>query len=139
MSIQLNYYYSSIYSHSAAGTSPTIQVPPQTITVGVGQEATLSCSASGDPIPSIQWFFNGVDELVTNADLTVTSMSGSSTLTIHSVQMSNAGLYECRAVNSAGSDSGVANIMVTSKWYRIVYHSLYTPVHACRLKTYCFT
>ena len=111
------------YSHSVAGMAPRIQEPPQDITVSIGQMVQLSCSATGDPTPTIQWFLNGITELLSNADLTVTSIGGSSNLTIHSIQASDAAIYECRAENSAGIDSAIATITVSGKcrYSKLVY------------------
>ena len=46
----------------ASGTGPTVTVPPQDLTVGIGQAATFTVEAAGgDGALSYQWQRNGVD------------------------------------------------------------------------------
>jgi len=62
-------------------------------TVYVGKTVTLTATADGNPAPTFQWLKNGAPiSGATNAVLTITA-----------VALSDAGIYQVRATNSAGS------------------------------------
>jgi|GEM_PF-828168 len=73
--------------------APTITAQPQPVTVTSGQTATFSVTASGSPAPVYQWMKGGVD---------IAGKTNSS-LTLSSVQPSDAGSYAVRVANTAGS------------------------------------
>lgn len=78
-----------------ASVAPTITVQPQSQSVLAGGSVTFSLSASGQPAPSYQWQFNGLNILgATTATLTITNL-----------QTDNAGRYRVIVSNSAGSTS----------------------------------
>ena len=70
-----------------------------------GNDASFTCQATGNPIPTISWYFNDAPVDVTNTmKYTISMMSLntttiSNTLTIMSVQSSDAGTYTCNATN----------------------------------------
>jgi len=80
--------------------------------------ATFTCQATGEPVPTISWYFNDVPVDVTNTSkytVSVTSLNvttNSSTLTIMSVQSSDVGTYTCNATNvvSIDTSSGVLTV-----------------------------
>ena len=101
------------------------------------QEATLSCKATGDPLPSIQWIKAGskyVAKLERNLKnlicrksllfnikiISVKEENGNfrqlnsvqSSLTIYNPEPSDAGLYKCEATNAAGTASKLAELIV---------------------------
>ena len=71
------------------GTAPVITNPPTNQTVNAGGTATISVQASGKPVPSYQWQFNGRD--IPGATNTV--------LTLTNVQPAHAGSYRVVANN----------------------------------------
>ena len=77
-----------------------------------GGTASFTCQATGEPVPTISWYFNGapVDEANTMSVNTSTTIS--STLTIMSVESSDVGTYTCNATNVVSSDtsSGVLTV-----------------------------
>lgn len=88
----------------AAAVAPTITLQPAGQTARVGETVTLTVAASGTPAPSFQWRRNG-NNIGTNA----------STLTLTSVQLTDAGDYSVVVSNSAGSvTSTTATVVVTS-------------------------
>ena len=79
--------------------------------------STFTCEATGEPIPVISWYFNGVVLNVSNASIYNISnlLNGiviKSSLTIVIAQSSDVGIYTCHAENFIGSDisSGVLTV-----------------------------
>ena len=85
----------------------------------------ISCQASGEPVPSISWYFNGIllnnetdvdkydiSEISSPSETTVNTTTVSSTLTIMSVESSDVGTYTCNATNVVSTDtnSGVLKV-----------------------------
>lgn len=69
--------------------------------VGLGVSATLTCSVSGIPQPSITWYRNGV-----------LLSARSSVFVIGSVREADGGVYTCGASNAAGRKSKHGNLTV---------------------------
>ena len=92
-----------------------------------GDTASFMCQATGDPVPTINWYFNGtpVNESdvtkYTISEVTLNNTAISNTLTIMSVQSSDAGTYTCNATNVASStaSSGVLTVNGNFYWYSI--------------------
>ena len=83
-----------------------------------GSNAVFTCSVTGEPVPTISWYFKGtpVDEANT-MKYTISMMllnitTNSSTLTIMNVQSSDVGTYTCNATNvlSSNTSSGVLTV-----------------------------
>ena len=81
-----------------------------------GTTATFTCQATGEPVPTISWYFNNI-VLANGAKHTISMMSVNtttinSTLTIMSVESSDVGTYTCNATNVVSSDtsSGVLTV-----------------------------
>ena len=83
-----------------------------------GGTASFTCEATGGPVPTISWYFNGapVDEAYmmkyTISETSVNTTTISSTLTIMSVESSDVSTYMCHATNVVSSDtnSGVLTV-----------------------------
>ena len=78
--------------------------------------ASFTCQATGEPVPTISWYFNG-DLLVNGMErmILVTSLNSttnSSTLTIMNIQSSDVGTYTCNATNVVSNDtsSGILTV-----------------------------
>ena len=89
-----------------------------------GGAASFSCQATGEPISTIGWYFNGIpisnDTDVDKYDISETSINTTtlnSILTIMNVQSSDVGTYTCNATNVVSSDtsSGVLTVNGESK------------------------
>jgi hypothetical protein len=80
-------------SYSAANTAPTISTQPTGQSVALYSSATFSVAATGVPVPSYQWMFNG------------SPVAGATnpSLTIGEVQAANLGSYSVAVTNSSGS------------------------------------
>ena len=89
-----------------------------------GGTASFTCQATGEPVPTISWYFNGApvnnDTDLDKYEISETSVNTttiSSTLTIMSVESSDVGTYTCNATNVVSSDtsSGVLTVNGESK------------------------
>ena len=83
-----------------------------------GSNASFTCQATGEPVPTIIWYYNGalVDEAntmkYTISMMSLNTTTNSSTLTIMNVQSSDVGTYTCNATNvvSSNTSSGVLTV-----------------------------
>ena len=81
-----------------------------------GDAASFTCQATGGPVPTISWYYNGAllvnetEYMITEMSLNTTTISN--TLTIMSVESSDVGTYTCNATNIVSSDtsSGVLTV-----------------------------
>ena len=83
-----------------------------------GSTAYFICQVTGEPVPSINWYFNGVpvDEAntmkykITMMSLNTTTIKN--TLIIMNVESSDVGTYSCNATNVLSTDvrSGVLTV-----------------------------
>ena len=81
---------------------------------------TFTCQATGEPLPTISWYFNGVmiNALNTsdyNISNTVSGVVVESLLTIFNAQSSDVGTYTCHAENVIGSDSSSGILTLNGK------------------------
>ena len=88
-----------------------------------GNNITITCKATGIPLPTIVWTFNGRvlmsggNVITTAITIEIGDMSVvTQTLTIMNVLRNLTGMYTCSARNSVGSDnSGLIHITVQCK------------------------
>ena len=82
---------------------------PSSITVEEGRNASLICSATGQPTPTVTWqkVYSHISKLKTVV------VDGN--LTIINVTKADGGAYACSAKNLLGKDSAVALVTVTDK------------------------
>ena len=96
--------------------TPTISLEVMDQTENEGDTASFTCQATGEPVPTISWYFNGallangVKHTISETSVNTTTIS--STLTIMSVESSDVGTYTCNATNVVSSDtsSGVLTV-----------------------------
>ena len=85
-------------SHPA---QPFIRGPPVDLTVNQSSPATFSCTAQGNPVPTISW--TGPSDNFTTEDTPGANFTVLSVLTIDSaVRALHEGLYTCSASNGVG-------------------------------------
>ena len=85
-------------------------------TQNAGDTASFTCQATGEPVPTINWYFNGallvngMEHMISLISLNTTT--NSSTLTIMNVQSSDVGTYTCNATNVVSTDnsSGILTV-----------------------------
>ena len=70
---------------------------------------TLSCNASGNPVPEISWTRDG--SLVSSGDQRISFDAGNRQLTITNVSRADSGEYRCVADNSEGNDTSNATTL----------------------------
>jgi len=72
--------------------------------------AVFTCQATGEPVPNISWYFNGVMVDVSDTSkymIMSTSINTTTTenkLTVYNITSSDVGTYTCNATNIIGSD-----------------------------------
>ena len=75
-----------------------------------GGTISLTCSATGQPLPIISWYFNGVPINKSNtmkytiSVMLLNATTISSTLTVMNVESSDVGTYTCNATNVVSTD-----------------------------------
>ena len=82
------------------------------------QSVSFTCQATGIPVPTIRWYFNGTPVNVINtmkytiSEMSVNTTGNNVTLTIMSVESSDVGTYTCNATNVLSTDtsSGVLTV-----------------------------
>ena len=88
--------------------APNITSRHDSTIIDVGQGLFLPCSASGYPIPTTTWSFNGTvlpnctTEIITMGIVCSERSSGSAGVIILTAKAGDAGRYTCTAVNAAG-------------------------------------
>ena len=107
-------YFESLYLlHLVTSTiSPEVMDQAQ----DEGGTASFTCQATGEPVPTIGWYFNnsllanGAKHTISETSVNTTTIN--STLTIMSVESSDVGTYTCNATNVVSSDtsSGVLTV-----------------------------
>ncbi|CAB0032855.1 unnamed protein product [Trichogramma brassicae] len=90
--------------------APTVLQPPRLSTFPEGGELELSCNASGQPPPKIEWLING-ESLQPSKNLEIKG----SNLYISLVEKKHAGIVQCVASNDYGSHSGYNFLKVSPK------------------------
>ena len=86
-----------------------------------GDIVSFTCQVTGEPVPTITWYFNSapVDEantmkyIISMESLNPTTIS--SILTIMNVQSSDVGTYTCNATNVVSSDTSSGVLTVNGK------------------------
>lgn len=91
---------------------PSITADPSDTVVAPESTAIFTCSANGQPSPTISWYHDG-NLLVSDGQVSVTSSGGSSTLSVGGVAEEDEGEYHCQAQNSQGTvDSQTAQLQL---------------------------
>ena len=105
--------------------APVITTQPQDGPVTEGDNVTLSCNASGDPLSTITWTRNGS---VLNSSVPRISLGAESReLTITNISRTDSGEYRCVANNSEGTNiSHPATLDVKCKFKLSVCFSIST-------------
>lgn len=84
---------------------------PEDKVVPSGTDVTLTCEAEGSPTPSIVWLKDS-EALPSNSRIRHHENLYESTIYISDVQISDNGVYECKALNENGDDSMKTKISV---------------------------
>ena len=107
--------------------APTISPEVMDQTQNEADTASFTCQATGEPVPTIIWYFNSalVDEANTmKYTLSIMSLNittNSSTLTIMNVQSSDVGIYTCNATNVVSTDTSSGVLTVNGETLKYSY------------------
>ncbi|XP_019718321.1 hemicentin-1 isoform X1 [Hippocampus comes] len=93
--------------------SPTIldSDHPSEVSAPIGEEATLECKASGNPVPHLSWLKDG-STLEESDTRHVAVTPDGSTLTLRRLSPEDSGTYTCLAVSPAGQESKIYTLFV---------------------------
>ena len=80
-----------------------------------GQRARFECGFAGYPRPEVTWYFQG-EVLKNSSKVQIKVREDSSTLTIIDCTFDDAGMYECRASNTLGTDKTKGSLTVNSEY-----------------------
>ncbi|XP_078352640.1 hemicentin-1-like isoform X3 [Oculina patagonica] len=86
---------------------PEITVHPQAKTKTEGDNVTLSCNATGNPVPTISWTRNG-SPVDTIGNSRIRFSENKNELSITNVSRTDSGEYRCVTNNSLGNDTSNA-------------------------------
>ncbi|KAH8305592.1 hypothetical protein KR059_002341 [Drosophila kikkawai] len=90
---------------------PEILMAPQSQTIKLGKAFVLECDADGNPLPTIDWQFNG--EPLANGNSADLLLENENTeLVVSAARQEHAGIYRCTARNENGETSVEATIKV---------------------------
>ena len=113
--IYIVYKYSAVTPTIAEATDDPVNNNPM---LTAGEPLTLTCTATGTPRPEIEWY-RGDSMIISSSRIQITNMNSDaddttvvSTLVISSVTVGDAGTYECRVENIAGTASQEYSISV---------------------------
>ena len=88
---------------------PVVAVSPKTLTVNEGGSASFQCSVSGNPKPAINWSKQNSQSQISR------SMASEGKLLLSNVRGSDAGTYNCSAVNILGQAQALVHLIVNGK------------------------
>ena len=96
---------------------PVILTSPQTQNVIAGQSFTLTCNATGNPVPYIEWTLNRASNGIRNSSETTIKVieglsSNTSVLEFSNAMINDTGIYQCIATNIVSNDTQDANVTV---------------------------
>uniref|UniRef100_A0A8C9ADA0 Neural cell adhesion molecule 1 n=1 Tax=Prolemur simus TaxID=1328070 RepID=A0A8C9ADA0_PROSS len=95
--------------HLKVFAKPKITYVENQTAMELEEQVTLTCEASGDPLPSITWRTStrniSSEEKTLDGHMVVRSHARVSSLTLKSIQYTDAGEYVCTASNTIGQDS----------------------------------
>ena len=122
---------------------PSITVHPNGVTIREGQNVTLSCNASGNPVPTISWTRNG-SPVKTSDHSRISFSDEEKLLTITNVSRTDRGEYRCVAINRVGNaTSNVATVDVHCKyihlivWFNIEYARIFLELRSYEQRAKC--
>ncbi|KAM3726272.1 Peroxidasin [Dirofilaria immitis] len=111
-----------IFNNSA----PLIVDSPESKVVNPGEQVTFVCRISGQPPPSIKWYFNGIE--ISHDDLHIEFTQRDNELTIIHVTRADEGVYQCIARNVLGMTSADATLKVHLPNQQVLDESLTSEV-----------
>ena len=102
---------------------PSIQSPINDQVRNQSEDTNFVCESVGEPLPDINWYFNGVmiagssKYMIVSKSLNITTTEN--TLTVYGITSPDAGTYTCSSSNIIGSVTSSGILTVTSKFYHV--------------------
>ena len=97
--------------YSAVG--PRFTRKPSNIRRTTGHHISLSCAATGVPVPKLSWLRNGT-KLTADGRIRITWFEGGTDLKIVNITTGDTGMYQCFAENEVGIIQVSASLIVHS-------------------------
>ena len=128
--LSMHEYLSFYNNHYSFAEPANIAVYPSTVSDYFGAEVIVQCFASGNPLPTVNWYKDGI-LLSTNGKIVIVETSLSNTniskeLTISSLKLSHEGTYTCFGSNTLPngtvSDSKPISVVVQGSKLNIYLH-----------------
>lgn len=94
---------------------PVFVKTPQNVTVRLGSNAKLECSAKGSPSPEIAFQKDGGENFVAAVERRFHVMPNEDAFIITDVKLADKGVYTCSARNEAGEIKAYATVIVFGK------------------------
>jgi len=131
---------------------PAIRTPLENsaMVITEGDTTTIICEAVGYPPPAIVWSGTSNDRVSVSDSVSVPTGNGNVTsvsvnLTLTNANREDAGLYECSASNSVGSDNRNTSVTVQCKYIIFVvclvefWGRIYISTFSCQVIQCCGT
>ena len=113
-----------------SGQPPRFTKPIQPCVVREGDSCTFTAIVSGAPFPEISWLKDKVDLVLLDRHVTMFDKdTGICTLAINNAELSDIGVYSCRASNIAGRATCTANVVVVRKYDKVQTRILNTLLY----------
>lgn len=123
---ELHDYAKEAQTDRMVSLAPEFTVPLSDATVQEGKEFSFQCHLSGQPMPEIVWYKDGIS-ILNNPDYLTTYVNGVCTLKIEETFVEDSAKYTCRAFNILGSVETSAILTVKGN---LIYTRILLKVHA---------
>ena len=105
--------------------SAVINVAVKSQAYHIGQTALFSCQATGEPVPFIEWYYNGAKVNTTSflkysLSSPISPNYADSTLIVLNVTSMDTGTYTCNATNVVGSAVSKAQLRING-WHLFIF------------------